>query len=190
MVFKPIFRKIGDITFYILTLGVKKTRDAVYLEAAKNHQEQGGIFIARHSSMMIVGFLTAISVSILYGIYGESSNPSRGEKCIPAMTSEEFRECRIRIHEMRREKLLPMIPFFIFFSVIAFYNALRMLQVYRITTDFKQYLSICKPHMGVDEVLSLESSFALMKNKEDYKLLTETLNEIAVNNGKYLPRYQ
>jgi hypothetical protein len=190
VVFKPVFKKIGDVTFYILTVGIKKTRDDVYLDAAKNHREQGGVFIARHMALILASILIAFSMVTFQTSYGKIEYFNDFEKCNSIEIKQELKECKKEIAKEKLENLaIFTIPMFIFLAVVLMYTSLKIQQVYRITIDFNQYLTICRPHISIEEALSLEAEFALMKEKENYEKLIGRLDEIAKSNYKELPRY-
>ena len=190
VIFKPSFKKIGDVTFYILTLGIKKTRDKVYLDAAKNHSELGGIFVARHMSLILASFLIAFSFITFQTSYGKANYFDKFEYCDRVDGEGEYRKCKREVSKERVQAVAVFtIPLFMLVAVILIYTSLKIQMVYRITMDFKQYLTICRPYMSLEEVLMLEAKFTRMKEKVDYQELMSKLGKIAKDNDQELPRY-
>lgn len=187
--FRPFFRKLGEVLFFVLTLGMKKASDSVYKDAAKGYREQGGMFISQH----FVALASAVIIATTFVMYKQTSYISIPEQayleCEGLETPCEKKQC---VKEIIKEKLTWLIPILIIAStllvIILLYSYLWMSRVNHVITDFKQYLSICKPFITNDQIILLEQSFALLNNKDDFKLLTKELSNIAEANHLKLPR--
>lgn len=191
IVFKPIFKKLGELIFYVLTLGIKKSRDSVYLDAAKGHTEQGGIYVARHTSAIVSGLLITLAIVPFLILNGSTDLSKSVRGCDHHQESRDILGCKQQVaNENLKELSIISTPLFLFVAVMLTYSSLRLSQVYRVTTDFNQYRTICKPHVQKKELHTIEKEFALMKNKNDYNVILKRLNKIAQDNGHELPRYR
>lgn len=191
--FKPIFKKLGEALFFVLTFGIKKARDSIYKEAAKGNREQGGIYVARHLSALLSGFLIATCIVFLQVSNKFERHDFEENECRSSSVMSEAHECRKELHEEKLEELDDILSFYVpiavFMAVILMYSSLWMGFVNRVITDFNQYLAICKPCMSHEDVLNIERDFALMDKKEDLEVILEKLNKIAKSNDLRLPRY-
>jgi hypothetical protein len=190
-ILRPVLFKIGKALFTILSFGRKRASDKVYKEASLGHHER--------SSILVLMFIFAFPLGVVAG--GElewltngfatksiSKQTIASEQCSGKQGTEK-EDCIIASFKERfgaKFHLLSLLLLFI--SIIIGYEIFAISAANRVVTNFEQCLKICRPFMSAEEVIKLESHFALMKSKEDYGKIIKTLSEVANKNAIDLPK--
>lgn len=191
--FKPMFKKIGEGLFFVLTLGISRAEDSIYKEAAKGNREQGGMYVARHLTGIISGFLIASCIIFVQAPERILEIKNTSTICESKSESNEISSCLDEVREKNLDKLenllVVYIPGAVFMAVVLMYSSLWMGAVNRVVTDYNQYISICRPWISEDEFFSINRDYALMSKKSDFERILNKLNEIATSNNVALPRY-
>ncbi|TNC85051.1 MAG: hypothetical protein CSH37_09045 [Thalassolituus sp.] len=184
--FKPLFKKLGDVLFSVLTLGISKAKDSVYLEAAKGNKEQGGMYVARHLAGIMSGFLIASCVLFLEAPQQVQESHDVAVSCQSVTDKKEMISC-VRAINLEKIKTLESlmvvyVPLALFVAVILMYGSLWMGAVNRVVTDYNQYMIICRPYLSEEDFLYINKDYALMKNKKEFDLIMEKIKEVAEKN--------
>lgn len=191
--FKPFFRKFGEVLFFVLTLGMKKSSDSVYVEAAKGYREQSGMFISQHY-VMFFSFVIILTTFFVYQhqrtlVLDAPIAKSVYLECEGLETPYEKKQC---IKNIIKKKIFWSFPLLIILGILLIvlltYYYLWMSRVNSVITDFKQYLAICKPYLTNNQIMTFDQRFALLTDRDGFSLITEELSEIAEEHNIQLPR--
>lgn len=193
VVFKPMFKKLGEVLFFVLTLGISRAKDSIYKEAAKGIKEQGGMYVARNLTGIMSGFLIASCLVFVQAPERIMEIKNISTACESKSETGEIYSCIDKIRDKKLDKLEDILVFYVpaavFLAVVLMYSSLWMGAVHRVVTDYNQYISICRPWISEDEFFRINSNYALMSKKSDFEGILNKLNEIARSNNVELPRY-
>ena len=128
--FKPVFKKIGEFLFFVLTLGVSIAKDSIYKEAAKGSKEQGGMYIARHLSGIISGVLIASCIALVQAPERVLEIRNISTTCESRSESNEMSSCIDDMRKKNLDKLENLLVFYlpadVFMAVVLMYSSLWM----------------------------------------------------------------
>ena len=152
---EPVGNWFLDAVFTITTLGLSSFSDAFYRDVAKGLHEETSIFTLY---FIFVGFM------IFFG-YAWSVNSGDGVSKLNKI--------------IQRWRVLILKICMIFLATLLIFQYFTIVNRNRIITNFRQRFTAAKFMLDEQEEEKILARFAIIKNKQDYVDLINTLQEIA-----------
>ena len=169
-IIRPLFSFSSEFGLNLISFGVQKFKNQIYLEIAKNLHEDVSMSIL---ALLTAALLSLIITSILF-IFTRKYVREYIHKKMGEETTKEKKYFYYKI-------------FIIFYSIfaISFFcgDLARTKYINRSITKYNQLLTIITPYTQEDTVAKIKSSFALIKNKSDYDNILKNLIQIAEENN-------
>jgi hypothetical protein len=197
---KPIIGSMSSLFLNLTSFGIKSIQDLTYSQIAKGFHEEAGMNILGIILSIFGGIM--ISVNALEYLYltkkkirlvarkfrktttgvGNSDNKDSGKQAI-ASNLDNLNQTPLR----RKKYLLNL--FILLILPTTFVDYVRFKYVNSAITHFHQVYSISSPF--TDDLFKRKtiSSFAQIRNRNDYILVVSKLEYIAKQNGQYIPKF-
>ena len=161
----PILTFLARILLSVSSIAFKSYLDRLYCEIATSDPNIPFFFL-----LMLCGFGTG-SITVIFLSYVFKSKIKESTQLI--------------------EKAGSVKRFYALILVASFGLILLTVDCYirlKISSTFRQHMTVIAPTISEQEYKEFFSSFALIENKADYDALTNSLEEVAQKNGLKLPK--
>ena len=159
------------IILNIITLGIKKFKNEIYVEISKGLHEGPSVFLLVMFIMCLLGF---IGYTIGYFTAYYSAPKAKPRKNV--LSSAKIR--------------LSLLVYILIGALYLILSQMRIIYINDAVTHFNQLYAIAAPYVednGEKEVYI--SKFAQIQNKEDYSNLLSDLKSIASKNNQVIPKF-
>lgn len=182
---KPLFRFSGNFAINILTLGINKLQDNIYIEIAKGMAER----TSHHVYYLVMVFYLFAAISVTFYFWeGYDRRKSRYNSEILKIIEDEEKSIESLKNEIggyldKAKKLMFVFTIVMtFFIILLVFDYSRTMFIDNKVRIFEQMYTIDAPYLTDQERLKIKSDFGLIKNKEDYERLITKLKDIAISN--------
>lgn len=165
---EPFFNFSSNILLNIISLGIKKYKNQIYLEVAKNLHESASAELFE----LIIISLCSITLMMLLTLFLRKNFMKFNEKFKEHMISED-------------KKIVKIFVFFylIFFIGLSFSMVLKTTFINKSVTRYNQLFNVTAPYTNESDKLIIQSKFAQIESKENYDELIKFLTQIAKQNN-------
>ena len=160
---KPLFLWSSDVALNIVTFGMQRLKDAIYVDIAKGLHEQASMATLSGA----VGALVGISVALFF-----IKRPKEP-----------------KTDEYKKRLLLAFRFTAVFTTVLLTFLISRQAYVNRAISYFNQLDNIVAPFLVDSERLKYRSEFSQIRTAGEYKELVERLQKIAVERKQHVPQF-
>jgi hypothetical protein len=183
---RPIWKRISNALFSIITLGIKSRQDQIYIKAAEGHCEAASLyaFTVLYIAPVILLLIVQANLYFPFNIEPEIYDKEIINKCIdkiglkPKQAEKEV--CvKDQIREAAKTKLLIIGVISVFLTVIVISMLLSIYKINFTITYFNQSIRRIRPFIDETKLHLFEQRFALMKNQEDFDLIISDMLTIA-----------
>jgi len=165
---EPFFDFSQNFFLNIISFGIKKYKDQIYLEVAKNFHEN----ISSEIFLLFSTLLSSIILFMLLTIFLKKFFVKFNEKFKEHMLSDD-------------KKIVKIIIFFYLIFAFGLLNSL-ILKTYFINRSivrYNQLFNITAPYVTENERLIIQSEFGQIKSKNDYDEIIKSLIQTAKQNN-------
>ncbi len=182
---KPAGIFLFKLALNFSTLGIEKFKDKIYLEIAKGLHEGTSLelFVFAHS--MALGFILSICISLLLIRRRINRDSSEDNK-------ELFLDKIVNFHKdfhKKRYFVVFLVSYILFTGTILSLTLVREKYINNAATHFEQLHNIISPYIVDNQRLTFKSSFAQIKNRDDYADLITAMEQIAEEKNLAIPEF-
>lgn len=168
---RPILLIIGRLMFNLLTFGIDVLKNSLYIEIAAGFHEQIALMEFSMLGGIVIGLLIIFTCLTIY------SYDNINIKNIILLTES---------------RMLRYLQCYIYVMMILTIGGRVSIEIYKnmAITHFEQCCIICSPYITDNDLKIIKSSFARIKNRDDYINVIGRFKGIADTNNIELPDFK
>ena len=186
----PLLRSSRDLVLNISSLGINKFRDSVYVSIAKDFHELSSVNV--HIALEMFFFVLFIFCSVALIILRRALLDRLGKIQDGQNQREEKKDpSYLLAGKVWRSMswLAAIVSIYLIFATISFVQGIKYAYINSAVTHFHQLLTISAPYLDTKNRERISSSFAQIKNKNDYQQIIDNLRKVAVENKQQPPDF-
>lgn len=166
---KPLFDSVWNFVSWFSTYCYAGFNNAVYSNAALGQRDWVAVFHVELFVSILFGTISGFTLVVFFVGHPESKVVEKIKK---------------------NKKSIRLLM--IFFGIILIFLSLLIMVSIRtdlqLNTSFNQRLTVLSPHITELKYKELQSSWALMQNRQDYEKIVDEMDKLAKNNKIQLPK--
>lgn len=204
-IIKPSLLSFRDIILNITTLGISTYKNLIYSDIARGYTESSSLkllneFTTLYVMAMVIGCLWVYStmkeikekrlemLSRIDALQNKDYHPPNEEE-----TENELIELKNDIQKSINKKGTVLVTAFVLMATFSvsekFMSTYREKYINSAICHYEQSIKIAKPYLSSKEVLSIESEFAQINNKEEYISILKRIYSTLDSNGINFKRF-
>lgn len=183
---KEILLTLGRWILTGLTFGFSSIRDNLYKEIAQGHNDRVDLLLILVVFYIVSGFCGFYfgRTQSKYDMFRlealKEDDPAKHDKIAKRLTVNPYTVISV-------ERWFSFIM--IFFVSLMMFRFLSLSYIDRAITHYEQSLSICLPYLSKEERDLIRSRYSLIKNKNEYIAVIDTLTATAKNHKVEVPPF-
>jgi hypothetical protein len=210
LVLKGLMNSSRDVLLNLVSFGLHSIKDITYSQIARGFHEEASMNLLLFTVTIIIllglflSLFGIVSLRILIRkqeailleldslkqVEDQSKQPTKVKSQVPNSSVDDIRKLVNRLSFKRLKVpayILYVIVVLTFSATIADY--VRFSYVNSAITHFQQVFTIAAPFMDDPQRREVMSSYAQIRNREDYVLIVQRLESIATQNGQRIPAF-